>query len=219
MLVFYRNFLRNKMLNLSIRSLKHFLPNAKVVVCSFYEHSESEYDNQPHLVGVDFSFFKETKFKKDNNRPLDFDGITSGFGHPMNASFFSEGFNIAMEMFGSYEEKILLLNEDHYFTTGETLRLLTSNDYTISYANWDSQTSVNASIVSFIPSKVNHLFPISEVSKSMVEQHFYTNLVAHVPAEERLLIPTRYHIDYKGDGSYCNSSALIEQDLAKAGII
>lgn len=205
------------MVNLSIKSVKYFIPDAKVICVSLYEHSIEEYRDQPPLEGVDFSFCAETKFKKDNSRPLDFDGQTSGFGHPLNASFFSEGFNIAISMLKDVEDKVLLLNEDHYFTTGKTLQLLAENDFTIAYANWDSPQSVNASIVCLKPNSVAHLFPISEVSTSMVETHLYTEIASKI--KDKYIIPTRYHTNYFGDGNYFNSSQRIAEDLAKAGIL
>ena len=219
MIVFYKNFLRNKMVNLSVKSIRYFIPDAKVICVSLYEHSIEEYRDQPPLQGVDVSYCGETKFKKDNPRPLDFDGQTSGYGHPLNASFFSEGFNIAVNLLKNVEDKVLLINEDHYFTTGVTLRLLQKTDFTVAYANWDSPHSVNASILCLKPNKVAHLFPISEVSQSAVEKHLFEHIVSKIPSEEQFVIPTRYCKDYFGDGHYLNSSDLINQDLIRAGIV
>jgi hypothetical protein len=219
MIVFYKNFLRNRMVNLSVRSIKHFIPEAKIICVSLYENSEEDYANLPPLEGVDISLFKETNFKKDNNRPLDSDHTTSGDGHPLNASFFSEGFNIAIDLLKNEENKVLLLSEDHYFTTGETISFLQKNDFTIAYAPWRSFQRANGSILCLKPSKVAHLFPIPEISSFMVETHIYNILISKIPIFERCLITTRSHENYCGDGRYTNSSKVIEQDLIKAGIL
>jgi hypothetical protein len=220
MIVVFKNFFRNNMVNLSKRSVRHFLPDAKIYCISLFKHTEHEYDTQEPLDADITNIFKPTKWVLDNGKPHDHadDTQTSGWAYPDNAKLFSEGINLVYEEFKHTNEKVLMLAEDHFFTSGETLRLLLCNEYDFAFGTWDTNTDVNGSIIGFRPQALSHLFPIDEGSGS-VEQHLENQLTLKIDPTRRYRMPTRKHTNYGGDGIYTNSSAKMTRLLTNAGIL
>lgn len=233
--IFYKNFLRSRTTNLSIKSVRHFMPKAKIVVCNLYNNDKSEYDQQEKIVDADEVFYLKTKYPKTNDIPLDASinsekdkkgrYITSGYRNPNNSNFFTEGFNICYEYFINEHDKVIVLAEDHYFTNGETLKELNNNDWDFAFAPFGNHSSwINASILGFIPSKYSSVFPLPECTKVYpdyyVERHLSDVLFKKIdPSLKKYLIRNRKTLDYMGDGQYTNSSDVIEQHLKEAGII
>jgi len=202
--VVFKNFFRNRCVNLTTQSIKHFIPNAKFFCLCLYKHDKSEYDNQEPLNMQ--CFYRQTKYH----------GFGPGAANPKNNCFFSEGYNFIFEEFQSYEEKVLMLAEDHFFTTGQTLKEVIDGNYDFAYADWNG--GINGSILCIVPTKTKHCFPLSETADRNVEVVLKDSFLAKIP--KKMLLSTRGpETNYHGDGIYTNSDVEIEQELKKAGIL
>ena len=223
--VVFKNFYRNKMVNLTATSVKYFLPNAEIYCYSLYKASMDEYVEQEKLADYITEFTGPTKYISGKAVHDHVDASqTSGFANPLNGAFFMEGFNLIFEKFKDLDEPILMLAEDHYFTTGETLKEVVENDWDVCYAEWDATppelvNRANGSILGIVPVKVAHLFPVPEVTTCAIEWLIPGYILQHISPDRRYRLTTRHAIDYCGDGMYTNSSEVIEQELKKAGII
>jgi hypothetical protein len=222
MIVVFRNFLRNKMVNLSATSVKHFLPEAEIYCFTFYKNSVAEYDTQPTLL----PFIKQLTFRtkyisknqvQDHKDP----SKTSGFANPDNGKYFSEGYNLIQNRFRTWDKKVLILAEDHFFTTGAVLKELIENDWIVAFASgYNSDGNANGSILGINPKRVDHLFPLDETARGTVEHILTHQLVKQIKKKSNVYqIKNRKWIDYCGDGLYTNSSEIIEEEMKKAGII
>lgn len=220
MIIVYRNFFRNKMVNLSLKSIRHFLPTARVVCVSFYKESPNEYlDQEPLDESIEQYFFK-TAYVNKGGIPDHIDSTkTSGFQNPDNGKYFVEGYNAVYNIFKDTSEKVLMLSEDHFFTTNATLNELLISDYDVAYAPWDESLDANGSILCI---RFNELppgiFPLPEANRS-VEIYLKDTLITKVAPERRFKLFHRQHADYKGDGMYTNSSEQMKECLVKAGIL
>ena len=217
MIVVFRNFFRNKMVNLTAKSVRHFIPNAEIYCFSFYKKDPSEYDTQEPLDPSIEEFRIQTKYVSSNSVTDHIDSTkTSGFQNADNVKYFVEGYNVIVERLKHIREKVLILGEDHFFTTGAVINELLDNEFDLAYAPWDSHDDANGSVICLKPSEVNHLFPIPE-NGPCIEAHLRNQLVLRVPNNYK--IKHRQHANYFGDGKYTNSSVEIEQELKKANII
>ena len=220
MIVVYKNFFRNKMVNLSAKSVRHFLPNAKFHCLSLYKENQDEYNNQEPLSPEITNFYRQTKYIFNTGRPLDcVSDICSGYAHPENAKVFTEGFNYIHEEFKTTNEKLLILSEDHFFTTGKVIKELIDHDFDFAYGIWGRDIDVNASIACLRPAALTEIFPISETTTNAVEGHLGDHLTARVDPSRRYIIKHRLVLDYFGDGIYTNSSETMLKKLIEANII
>ncbi|MEI6388152.1 MAG: hypothetical protein WCQ50_16110 [Spirochaetota bacterium] len=218
-----KNFQRNRMVNLTAQSVKHFLPNADIHCLTLYKQSMDEYASQEPLLPFIKEFTAQTKYVSNKNV---YDGTNSaeisGFAHPDNGSFFAEGYNIIFEKFRDSDQKLLMLAEDHFFTTGQTLREVVEIDWDAAYAGWQDwgdYRNVNGSILAIVPSKVGHLFPVSEQTNYMVEWTYWHGLIARLDRSRVHEFTTRREGDYKGDGFCTNSSDIMLEKMKEAGIL
>lgn len=210
------------MVNLSAQSVKHFLPNAEIHCFTLYKHSISEYDNQ-ELVS---DYIAEHRFQTRYINPNEFaihdcadSTKTSGYANPNNGLFFAEGFNLIFDYFKDVNEPVIMLSEDHFFTTGKVLKELISEDYDVAFASGDHEIlAANAALLSIVPSQVRHLFPLKECRMS-IEPLLKDQLITKVNPDRLYQIVNRKWIDYCGDGIYTNSSEEIRAELIKAGIL
>lgn len=217
MIVVFRNFFRNKMVNLTAKSVKHFIPDAELYCVSYYKNDPSEYDDQEPLDKDIQQFLIRTKYVNEGAIHDHEDSTkTSGYQNADNVKYFVEGYNDIIKLFTDVVEKVLILGEDHYFTTGAVLNELQNNDFHLAYAPWDTDNDANGSILCVRPARVKHLFPIPERGPC-IEAHLRDQLVLRVP--NSYAIKNRKHANYFGDGKYTNSSVEIEQELKKANII
>lgn len=210
MKVVIKNFLRNAAANLTIRSVKHFMSDAEIYAMSLYVKTPEEYRAQPALdVLKENQFFMPTKYFN----------LGPSVGNSVNNLFFSEPYNFIFKVFEHSNEKILMLAEDHFFTTGQTLKELAEQDFDVGYAKWDGSgdEGANGSMLCIVPSKVGKMFPIPE-SRTTVE-HVLLGAIKNVPIERRYSVSTRDAIDYKDDGFYTNSVMEIETALKLKGIV
>ena len=184
----------------------------------------SEYINQELLLPFIEEIPVKTKYISKNTNYDDIDETkTSGYGNPNNSLFFVEGYNIIQSVFSTLDDKLLMLSEDHFFQTGETIKELLENDYDVAYGDFESELAgclkANGSILCINPRKTAHLFPLIEYPNTTVEWSIGHLLLEKIPADRRYSLSTRKHINYMGDGLYTNSSIIMEQALKKAGII
>jgi len=222
MQIAFRNFFRNRTVNLTARSIRHFLPDVPIFCVSFFKHDPCEYDQQEPLLNYIKEFKVPTKYVSTNGKPTDHIDTTqtSGYANRDNSKFFTEGYNEIWRIFRGTPGKILMLAEDHFFTTGATLEELVDNDFSLAYAPWDhpSELDANGSIICMNLLELDALFPIPEHG-SMIEHRLAESVVQRVNPERRYKIKNRRRINYFGDGMYTNSSQEIEDELRKANII
>lgn len=227
MIILFRNYFRSHMVNLTAISVRHFIPDCTVMCVSLYKHTENEYSKLEPLLPFINNYFRKTKYVNDTGKPQDHvdSEKTAGYAHPDNASYFSEGYNLAYEIVKDIDDKVLLLSEDHFFTTGKVLKELQENDFSLAYAPWDhpfaatEQKDANASILCFNPKKVSSCFPISEEGGQIVELRIADALTSKIPDNELYKIKNRKQLNYFGDGMYTNSSQDIRNALVEAGIL
>lgn len=194
------------MVNLTARSIRHFIPNAELYCVSLYKKESVEYRLQPDLeIPAEHQFFAKTKYH----------GMGSAVANAANGLFFSEGYNEILKRFENTSEKVLLLAEDHFFTSGTTLRELEEKEFDIAYAPWDSASDkgANGSILCVRPNRVlpipeQHI-PIEGLLMRWIDSH---SVVKHP-------LSTRTQLDYKGDGFYTNSELDVRLALIKAAIL
>ena len=222
MQIAFRNFFRNRTVNLTARSIRHFLPDVSMICVSFYKHDPAEYNQQEPLLDFIKEFKVPTKYISSNGKPTDHHDSTqtSGWANPDNSKFFTEGYNEIWKILKGSPEKTLMLAEDHFFTTGATLKELVDNDFSLAYAAWDhpSELDANGSILCMNLLELDYLFPIPEQGH-MIEHRLSESVIQRVNPERRYKIKNRRRIDYFGDGMYTNSSQEIENELRKANII
>ena len=244
MKVAFRNFFRNKAVNLTMRSVRYFLPDAEFYCVSFFKKCKDEYDKEESLDPCIKNTYLQTEYVINENKPTDHsdDRLTSGFANRNNGVVFAEGYNAIYNLFKDSEEKVLILAEDHLFTSGAVLKELVENDFDVALAPWDY--GYNGSILAFRPSKVHYAFPIDiKTSQPHVEALLLKVFGEPTPARrvDRLpkagvdrtaaarkfskppdsralvtyLIKNRYYANYFGDGFYTNSSAKIKKAVDK----
>ena len=222
MIIAFRNFFRNKTVNLTAQSIRYFMPDVRMVCVSFYKHSPDEYDTQEKLLDYIEEVRVATKYVNNNGKPPDHADSTqtSGWANPDNAKYFTEGYNQIWKLLRGTDDKVLMLAEDHFFTTGATLKELEEQKFSLAYAPWDdpSELDANASIICMNLAHLEALFPIPEEGY-VIEGRIRDFIVTRVKEEYRYKIKNRRRIDYFGDGMYTNSSEEIERELRKANIL
>lgn len=215
MIIFFKNFKRTERTLLSIQSVRHLFPNIEIYCLNLFLESEDEYAEHLEL-------FKEFNVKLFfDKKKYNFE--SSGAGSINNGFYFTEGIN-KMYNLTKDKEKVLMLDEDSFFTTGETIKFLLNNDFDFAYGTWPSPMpnnfeQINGSIVGINCLKLANLFPIPE------KEEYIENLLGaelHNKCIESglntLLIPTRLYINYGGDGTHTNNIDEIKLELSKANI-
>ena len=143
-----------------MKSVRYFLPDAEFHCVSFFKSSEGEYDKEEPLDPCIKNTYLQTRHVLSAGAPTDHvnDEKTSGYGNRSNGVIFAEGYNAIYNLFKGSEEKVLVLAEDHLFTSGVVLKELVQNDFDVALAPWDY--GYNGSILAFRPSKVASVFPM-----------------------------------------------------------
>jgi len=221
-----------------MRSVRYFLPDAEFYCVSFFKNSKDEYDKEEPLDPCIKNTYLQTGYVINEDKPTDHpdDELTSGYANYNNGVVFAEGYNAIYNLFKDSEEKVLILAEDHLFTSGAVLKELVENDFDVALAPWDC--GYNGSILAFRPSKVHCAFPIDVKNPQphvealligMFGNHTLTIKVEDgyrgvlkagakpTPAYpfEIYLMKNRYHLNYFGDGFYTNSSEKIKKAVDK----
>jgi hypothetical protein len=187
--------------------VRHLFPDIEIRCLLLYDSDVSEYDSYIDL------------FKKFNVT-LYFDRKTYNFGSsaigsPHNGYYFTEGINKIFNITRDMECKVLILDEDQFFTTGETIRALLNNEFDLACAFWfcpapityehSPAFGVNGAILAIRPAKFKNIFPLPE------KYEYIETLLGHElysPAVNEQMnifhIPTRWHVNHYGDGLHTN---------------
>lgn len=189
-----KNFYRNRVANLTIRSILHFRPNAEIHVLCLEAPGKTYAGQEPLLTDPARVYYRPTKFFN----------MGPSVANQANNVFFSEGYNILYDILKDRDDKVLMLAEDHFFTTGQTLAELENEEFDAAYAPWN--TGANGSILCLRPKRVGRFFPISEERANV--EGVLGWWVKRIPNVR--VITTRNELDYKGDGYYANTYDEIE---------
>jgi hypothetical protein len=208
MKVAYKNYKRTDRVELSIKSVKHFYPHIDIYCLCLYDESEKEYDG---LIDNLKNMNVNVCFNKNKHK------LGPAHCSPVTGAYYAEYLNYFAEMF-SNEEKLIAMDEDMYFTSGETLRWLETNEYDLSCGVWWG--GPNAAILGINFKKLNQFFPLPEIVEPI------ENLLQRELCDKALSIgaivkqlPTRIYTDYFNDGSYSNDTNQIKQHLIESKII
>lgn len=221
MIIAFRNFFRNRMVNLTATSVRYFMPDVPIYCFSFYKNTEDDYKFAEPLYPWIGQTLVKTKYvgTKSSIQDSIHADLTNGYGNHENGCYFTEGFNHIFNTFQNYDDKVLILAEDHFFTTGKTLKEIQENEFDVCYANADRHIlEANASILAIVPTRVKHLFPLPE-RPHRVETLLMETLTSQISADKLHRLSTRNWIDYMGDGCYTNGSDIIAEEMKKAGIM
>jgi len=213
LIVAYKNYKRTDRLLLSIASVRHFMPAADLHCLLMFEESTGECDAVAAAVSELGATVHFAPLKHRTTGP--------GAFSKANGLYFSEYLNYFSQIF-SGETKVLAMDEDNYFTTGETLRWMESTQFDLAWARWHCVEGwgVNASILGLNFSRLAPIFPVPErmeYIETLLQRELYDRAAA-VGADIKE-IPTRNNHDYFGDGSWTNDVERIKGDLIAAGII
>lgn len=207
MIVAYKNYKRTERALLGMASVRHFMPDKEMHCLNLFDESPSEYD-------ADMPAFEKlgvvVHFEKNKWR------CGPGYGSPCNGLYYTEYLNYFSKIFAD-REKVVALDEDVHFTTGETLRWFEERTFDLAWANW--WVGVNGGILGINFRTLAHLFPLPEIVLE-VEKILKANLLDKATAGGFSVakIPTRDWYNYFGDGIYSNDTREIRENLMKAGI-
>lgn len=227
MVIFYKNYKRTERTLLSIKSVRHLFPDIDIKCLLLYNHNSSEYED----VLFEFRKLNVEIFldKKKNN----FDDGPQNVATPpgLMGFYFTEGINKIQNIMKEYDGKVLILDEDNFFTTGETIRFLQNNEFDLAYAYWPApfpngpkykiphKVGINASIICLNAKKLNNMFPILEMEEFIENILGYELYDKCVEQNFKIIkIKTRDYGDYFGDGVFTNDIKVIKEELKKANI-
>jgi len=222
MIIFYKNYKRTDRTFISIQSVKHMFPDIDVRCLFLYDNDTSEYDldiEKFKSIGVTCYLDKKTyNFKK-----------LSAAGSSLNGYYFTEGINKIYNIVKNYDTKVLILDEDSYFTNGDTIKFLLSNQFDLGWAYWKCPPNpirypkrdigINGSIVAINPKNLSKYFPIPEVQEyieHLLGFELYDKCIND--GLSVIKIPTRLYDDYCGDGTHTNDIEEMKLELVKNNI-
>ena len=173
------------------------------------------FDNGPEEYESEASRFRDmgvvVHYDRNKHR------LGPGCYSPANGCYYTEYLNYFSQIFKD-EKKVLAMDEDVYFTTGETLRWMNETEFDLAWAPW--WIGVNAAILGINFQKLGCLFPLPEkveYIEAILRDELHKKAV-DMGADIKL-IPTRNHDNYFGDGSYTNDTEHIRRHLIDAKII
>jgi len=224
-----KNFKRTKHCILTIKSIRHFCDNEINVLHLFNESIDeykvsSELSFSEDLMDMDvIQHFGKTKY---NNTTFQISGL--GDSGPANGLYYSEALNYCSEIFKGQNKKVILLDENHFFTSGETIKFLLNNDYDFAYGTWgnpyliddqDENLMPNCSLLGINFLNLKKLFPIQE-QFTFCEPLISQEILTKITDKSRIFkIPTRVHNNYCGDGFHTNDYDQMYDALQKSGIV
>jgi len=216
MLIFFKNFKRTERTLLSIQSIRYWFPTIKIYCLNLYLNSSDEYIAYSDLFKeLDVVVFYD---KKTYNFESDAGGsINNGF-------YFTEGLNKMFNLCNDDDDKVLMLDEDSFFTSGETLKFLIENEFDLAYGTWPSPNpnkyeQINGSIICLKPRVMKNIFPIKECGEyieNLLGRELYDKCIKM--GLRVIKIPTRTYTDYGGDGIHTNDVEIIKKELIKVNI-
>jgi hypothetical protein len=215
MIIFFKNFKRTDRTLLSIQSVRHLYPNIEIYCLNLFINNKDEYSDYINL-------FNELNVKVFYGlKKYNFE--SSAEGSKNNGLYFTEGIN-KMYQLSSDKTKVLMLDEDSFFTSGETIKFLLENEFDLAYGVWpapDNKTilQINGSIIAFNCVSTKSIFPINEYVE------YIENLLGNEVYEKCLSlglktipIPTRNYTNYGNDGVHTNDINKIREELTKSKI-
>lgn len=216
MIIFYKNYRRLERTYLSIQSVRYLFPHIEI-------HCLIQYKNEINEINE-----KHIKLLQDLNIVLHFekklyDFGANGCGSTVNGYYFTEYINKIQKLSNNYE-KVLILDEDNFFTTGETIHFLLNNEYDFAYGTWiepdGTKDSVNASIICINSKKLAELFPLPEQNE-YIEPLLRRELLDKCVKlrYSTLTIPTRNYDNYGNDGLFTNDVEVIKHELKLKNIV
>lgn len=225
MIVFYKNYRRTERVLLSIQSVRHLFPEMDIRCLNLYKEDPTEYDSYLHL----FEKFNVTLYSEKKT----YDFGSSGADFPVNGFYFTEGINKIQRLVKDLDEKVFILDEDQFFTTGDTIKFLQNTDFDLAYSFYwappavkynrnsgpNGDVQVNGAFLAINPKKLDELFPIVETEEYieiLLGAELYDKCI-----EKKLnvvTIPTRYQVNYYGDGVHTNDINVIKNTLHRANI-
>jgi hypothetical protein len=204
MIVVIKNFMRNVDCNLVALSVKYFLPESKIYLLNFY-NNEINHDNLQLNLYYEI-LDVETKYV-----------LGPGYKSRNNGYYYTEALNITQKYFNNIDEKLLFLDENHFFTNGETLKEITENNFDIAYCYWNNNMP-NASCLCINPFKISFLFPLPEYEEYIEEilKKFLIDIDSKITY---YLIKNRNFVNYFNDGCYTNDTDEMRKMMIENGII
>ena len=203
-----KNFYKNKNCSLVAKSIKHFC-NHKIYLFNIY-FNDINHEN------LDKTLFEEIIDKKGKYN------FESGSGSKVNGFYFTEGINLIVDYFKHLNDKVVILDEDHYFSNGNTIKELETNNYDLAWAHWPSPSNhpedVAGNIISLNPKNTTHLFPLPE-KMEYIETILREELLYKMENKKTYKIKNRNYVDYFNDGHFTNSAKEIEDSMIRVGII
>jgi hypothetical protein len=225
MIVFFKNYKRTDRTYLSVQSVRHLFPTMDIRCLFLYDESPRDY----YDVIEKFKELNVTLYYDKKKWNFDSD---SAEGSANNGYYFTEAINKIQFITSDIDDKVLILDEDSFFTTGETIKFLLNTHLDLACSYWPSPATtkpyiyekhningINGSILCINPKKLNNLFPIRE------EREFIENILAYELVDRCLdlnytvvEIPTRFYYNYYNDGVHTNTLEDIIMFIHKANI-
>jgi len=221
MIVFYKNYKRTERVILCIKSVRYLFPEMNIKCLLLYDENKEEYDSYIQVfreLNVELFFDKKT-----------YNFGTSGVGSANNGYYFTEGINKIHNIVKDIDDKVFILDEDEFFTTGETIRFLLRTDFDLACSHWPApypnyyptrpSLEVNGAFLAINPKKLNRYFPLPEMFEFieiLLGHELYDKCVTD--EMKTVIIPTRNFTNYHGDGIHTNHIEEIKQHLITANI-
>lgn len=229
-----KNFERNESANLVAISVKHFIPNAKIYLFNFYDERKN----------INIEQLEQTLYQDIINIPSKYvlGQLNSDCSNARNNGlYYTEYYNLVYKYFQNLNGKVLLLDDNHFFTNGNTLKEILDNNFDIAWAFYSgvppklngeyltlSHRSlievycggyVNGSILCINPIKFKNLniFPLPEY-----REYIETILTEKLINNNNLVkyqIKNRYDGDYFNDGIYTNDPNEMKHMMIECGIL
>lgn len=208
MIFAYKNYKRTERALLCMSSVRHFMPDKEIHCLNLFDESPSEYD-------ADMPGFEKlgviVHFDKNKHK------CGPGYGSPCNGLYYTEYLNYFSKLFAD-REKVVALDEDVYFTTGETLKWFEKRTFDLAWANW--WVGVNGGILGINFRSLAPLFPLPEI-RLEIEKILKAHLLDRAVNEGFSVakIPTRDWYNYFGDGTYTNDTEEVRKNLIEAKVL
>jgi hypothetical protein len=229
-----KNFERNESSNLVAISVKHFIPDAKIYLFNFYDERKN----------INVDYLDQNLYQDIVNIPTKYllgQILTNCSNARNNGLYYTEGFNLMYKYFQDYNGKLLMLDDNHFFTNGNTLKEILDNDFDIAWAFFGGTPPklngdyliiphksmgniccggyINASILCINPIKFKNLnvFPLPEY-----REYIETILTEKLIDNNNLVkyqIKSRYDGDYSNDGIYSNNAEEMKQMMMEYNIL
>lgn len=202
--IFYKDYKRTDRTILSIQTVRRLFPWIRICLLLQYKESVDEIEKSTlkllYKMGVRL-FLDKKKY----------DFGSSGANTTYNGYYFTEMINKIQKLSVDMElERVFILDEDNFFTSGETIRFLQRHDFNLAYGTWiapNKTISINASCIALNIPNTKDIFPLpekEELIEYLLETHLL-NVIREWDSPNIIQIPTRNYTDYGNDGAFVNS--------------